>query len=140
MLSGIVFGLFPALQSAQPQISQVMQAGTRRLTGSVRGRRLHTGLIAGQIALTLLLMTAAGAAIQGFIRMNTVSLGYEPQHVMSVVIPISEDAHTTWADRARFFTELRDKIAADARRPFRRRFYQCHPARQRLAPAGRDSG
>jgi predicted permease len=112
LLSGIVFGLFPALQSALPQISQVMRAGTRRLTGSVKGRRLHTALIAGQIALTLLLMSAAGAAIQGFVRMNTVQLGYEPQHVMSVIIPISEDAHTTWADRARFFTELRDKIAA----------------------------
>jgi predicted permease len=112
LLSGIVFGLFPALQSARPEISQVMQAGTQRLTGSVKGRRLHTALIAGQIALTLLLMTAAGAAIQGFIRMNTVPLGYEPQHVMSVVIPIGEDAHTTWADRARFLTELRDKIAA----------------------------
>jgi predicted permease len=112
LLSGIVFGLFPALQSARPEISQVMQAGTRRLTGSVKGRRLHTALIAGQIALTLLLMTAAGAAIQGFIRMNTTPLGYEPQHVMSVVIPIGEDAHTTWADRARFFTELHDKIAA----------------------------
>ena len=112
VLSGVVFGLFPALQSSQPEISQVMQAGTRRLTGSVKGRRMHTALIAGQIALTLLLMTAAGAAIQGFIRMNTVPLGYEPQHVMSVVIPIRENAHTTWADRARFFTELRDKIAA----------------------------
>ena len=112
LLSGIVFGLFPALQSARPEISQVMQAGTRRLMGSVKGRRLHTALIAGQIALTLLLMTAAGAAIQAFIRMNTVPLGYEPQHVMSVVIPISEQAHTTWADRARFLTELRDKIAA----------------------------
>jgi predicted permease len=44
--------------------------------------------------------------------MNTTPLGYEPQHVMSVVIPIGEDAHTTWADRARFFTELHDKIAA----------------------------
>jgi putative ABC transport system permease protein len=112
LLSGIVFGLFPALQSARPEISQVMQAGTRRLTGSVKGRRLHTTLIAGQIALTLLLTTAAGAAIQGFIRMNTAPLGYEPQHVMSVVIPVSEDAHKTWADRARFFTELHDKIAA----------------------------
>jgi putative ABC transport system permease protein len=111
VLSGIVFGLFPALQSAQPQISQVMQAGTRRLTGSVKGRRLHTALIAGQIALTLLLMTAAGAAIQGFMRMLRVPLGYQPQHVMSVVIPIRDDAHTTWADRARFFTELHDKIA-----------------------------
>ncbi len=87
LLSGIVFGLFPALQSARPEISQVMQAGTRRLTGSVKGRRLHTALIAGQIALTLLLMTAAGAAIQAFIRMNRVPLGYEPKHVMSVVIP-----------------------------------------------------
>ena len=112
LLCGIVFGLFPALQSARPGISQVMQAGTRRLTGSVKGRRLHTALIAGQIALTLLLMTAAGAAIQGFLRMNSVQLGYEPQHVMSVEIPIGEDAHATWADRARFFTGLREKIAA----------------------------
>ena len=112
LLSGIVFGLFPALQSARPEISQVMQAGTRRLTGSVKGRRLHTALIAGQIALTLLLMTAAGAAIQAFIRMNAVPLGYEPQHVMSVEIPINEDAHATWVDRARFLTALRDKIAA----------------------------
>ena len=112
VLSGVVFGLFPALQSSQPEISQVMQSGTRRLTGSVKGRRMHTALIAGQIALTLLLMTAAGAAIQSFIRMNTVSLGYQPQHAMSVVIPIRENAHTTWADRARFITEIRDKVAA----------------------------
>jgi hypothetical protein len=47
-------------------------------------------------------MTAAGAAIQGFIRMNTAPLGHEPQHVMPVVILIGEDAHTTRADRARF--------------------------------------
>ena len=112
VLSGVIFGLFPALESSQPEISQVMQAGTRRLTGSVKGRRMHTALIAGQIALTLLLMTAAGAAIQSFIRMNTIPLGYEPQHAMSVVIPIKENAHTTWADRGRFFAELRDKIAA----------------------------
>jgi predicted permease len=111
VLSGIVFGLFPALQSAQPEISQVMQTGTRRLTGGVKGRRLHTALIAGQIALTLLLMTAAGAAIQGFIRMNTVPLGYGPQNVMSVGIPIRENVHTTWEDRTRFFAQLREKIA-----------------------------
>jgi predicted permease len=112
VLSGVIFGLVPALQSSQPEISQVMQAGTRRLTGSVKGRRMHTALIAGQIALTLVLMTAAASAIQSFIRMNTVPLGYEPRHAMSVVIPIRENAHTTWADRARFFTDLRDKVAA----------------------------
>jgi hypothetical protein len=111
LLSGIVFGLFPALQSAQPEISQVMQVGTRRLTGSVKGRRLHTALIAGQISLTLLLMTAAGAAIQAFIQMNRVPLGYEPKHVISIGLPLHENAHTTWADRSRFFTQIRKKVA-----------------------------
>ena len=111
LLSGIVFGLFPALQSARPEISQVMQSSTRRLTGNVKGRRLHTALIAGQIALTLLLMTAAGAAIQAFIQMNRVPLGYNPQHVMSIGIPIRENAHTTLIDRSRFFAQLRDKVA-----------------------------
>src|ERR1700757_5238542 len=84
VLSGGIFGLFPALQSSQPEISQVMQASMRRLTGSVKGRRMHTALIAGQIALTLLLMTAAAASIQAFIHMNRVPLGYDPQHVMSI--------------------------------------------------------
>ncbi len=112
LLSGIVFGLFPALQSTRPEISQVMQAGTRRLTGRVKGRRLHSALIAGQIALTLLLMTAAAAAIQAFMRMNRVPLGYEPKHVMSVIIPLRDNAYTTWADRTRFFEQLRERVAA----------------------------
>jgi predicted permease len=111
VLSGIIFGLFPALQSARPEISQTMQASMRRLTVSVRGSRLHTALIAGQIAFTLLLMTAAGAAIQGFIHMLRVPLGYDPQHVMSIVFPLHENAHTAWADRSRFFAQLREKIA-----------------------------
>lgn len=111
VVSGIVFGLFPALQSARPDISQMMQGTTRRLTGSARGRRLHTALIAGQIALTLLLMTAAGAAIQGFVHMLRVPLGYDPQNVMSIIIPLADNTHTTWADRNQYFTQLRNVVA-----------------------------
>ena len=111
LLSGVLFGLFPALQSARPEISQVMQAGTRRLAGSVKGRRMHNALIAGQIALTLLLMTAAGAAIQAFVQMNRVPLGYDPQHVMSVGIPVHENTHTVWAERTRYFDQILQKIA-----------------------------
>lgn len=112
ILSGVLFGLFPALQSSRPEISQVMQAGTRRLTGSVKGRRLHSTLIAGQIALTLLLMTAAGAAIEAFVQMNRKPLGYDPQHVMSVGIPLHDNTHTDWTERTQFFARLREKVAA----------------------------
>ena len=109
--TGILFGLFPALQSARPEISQVMQASTRKVAGSVRGKRLHSVLIAGQIALTLLLLASAGMAIEGFVRILHVNLGYNPHNVMSVGIPVHEKTFSTWAERSNYFTQLRDKIA-----------------------------
>jgi putative ABC transport system permease protein len=111
ILTGILFGLFPALQSARPEISQVMQSSSRKVLGGVRGKQLHRALIAGQIALTLLLLTAAGAAIQGFVRLLRVNLGYDPHGVMSVGIPVHENTFTTWTERANYFTRLRDEIA-----------------------------
>ncbi|MGC1297751.1 MAG: ABC transporter permease, partial [Alloacidobacterium sp.] len=111
LVTGILFGLFPALQFARPEISQVMQSSTRKVAGSVRGKNLHSVLIAGQIALTLLLLTAAGAAIEGFVRLMHVPLGYNPHNIMSVGIPIHENTFSTWAERSNYFTQLRDKIA-----------------------------
>ena len=109
---GVLFGVFPALESARREINHVIQAGTHKLAGSVRGKRMHTGLIAGQIALTLLLLTAAGAAIQGFSRMMRRPLGYDPHHVMSVGIPVHENTLNAWAERAAYFTQLRERVAA----------------------------
>ena len=99
VLTSVLFGLFPALRLARPDISQTMQSGTRKIAGTVRGKQLHNTLIAGQIALTLLLMTAAGAAIQGFMRMMRVPLGYDPHHVMSVGIPIHDNTYKSVAER-----------------------------------------
>jgi predicted permease len=111
LLTGIVFGLFPALQLARPEIGQIMQSSTRKVAGSVRGKRLHSTLIAGQIALTLLLLTAAGVAIEGFVHMMNVNLGYNPHNIMSVGIPVHQNTFNTWAERSSYFTQLRDRIA-----------------------------
>ena len=111
VLSGVLFGIFPAFESARREINHVIQAGTHKLAGSVRGKRMHTGLIAGQIALTLLLLTGAGAAIQGFSRMMRRPLGYEPHHVMSVGIPIHENTFTKWEDRSAYFRQLLERVA-----------------------------
>jgi putative ABC transport system permease protein len=112
VFTGVLFGVFPALESARREINHVIQAGTHKMAGSVRGKRMHTGLIAGQIALTLLLLTAAGAAIQGFSRMMRRPLGYDPHHVMSVGIPVHENTLNAWAERAAYFTQLRERVAA----------------------------
>jgi putative ABC transport system permease protein len=112
LLSGVLFGVFPALESARREINQVIQAGTHKVAGSTRGKHMHTGLVAGQIALTLLLLTAAGAAIQGFSRMMARPLGYDPHNVMSVGIPVHENTLNAWAERAAYFTHLREQVAA----------------------------
>src|SRR6202158_1557674 len=112
LLTGIVFGISPALQSARPDVAQVMQANTRKITTGVRGRRAHSVLIAGQIALTLLLLAGAGVAMRGFVRMMRVNLGYDPHNTMSVGIPVHDNTYTTWKARRAYFSQLLQKVGA----------------------------
>jgi predicted permease len=107
----VLFGLVPALQMAKPDIKQVMQSGAKRAAGSVRGKRLHGALIAAQIALTLLLSTAAGSAMERFVRLMRVPLGYDPHNVLAVGVPLQENTATTWESRANYFEQLRASIA-----------------------------
>ena len=112
LVTGIVFGIAPALQFSRPDVGQVMQSSTRRTTTGLKGRRVHATLIAGQIALTMVMLVSAGAAMQAFLRMMHVKLGYDPHNVMSVGIPVHDNSYTTWQARATYFQQLRDKIAA----------------------------
>jgi putative ABC transport system permease protein len=106
--TGIFFGLWPALQLSRPDLSQVIQSGSRRISGGVRGRFTNNVLIAGQIALTLVMLTVAGAAMEGFLRLMHTPLGYDPHNVMSVGIPVHENTYKTWAERSAYFERLRD--------------------------------
>src|ERR1700760_1274653 len=112
LVTAVFFGLMPALQMAKPEISQVMQSSSSKAAGSVRGKRLHGTLVATQIALTLLLLTTAGAAIQSFVRLTRVPLGYDPGNVVVADIPLQENTYTTWQGRVNYFEQLRAGIAA----------------------------
>jgi predicted permease len=108
--TGVLFGLWPALQLSRTQVGEIMQSGARRLAGSVRGRRTHSGLIAGQVALTLLLLAGAGSAMKGFTQLIHQPLGYDPHNVMALGIPLREDSYRTWPARAAYFEQLREKV------------------------------
>src|SRR5580658_7964367 len=69
LLTGVFFGLWPALQLSHPEVNQVMQSSTRRIAGGVRGRATNNILIGGQIALTLLMLAGAAAAMEGFLKL-----------------------------------------------------------------------
>ncbi len=110
--TGVLFGLSPAMQLSRTDLARVMQANMRKMTTGVKGRRMHGILVASQIALTLLLLTAAGAAMGGFLHMMGATLGYDPHHVMSVGVPIHDNTLKTWEERSAYFGQLKEKIAA----------------------------
>ena len=109
--TGVLFGLWPALQLSRTHIGEIMQSGARRLAGSVRGRKAHSMLITVQVALTLLLLAAAGSSMKGFAQLIHQPLGYDPHNVMSIAIPLRASSYGTWPARAAYFEQLREKVA-----------------------------
>lgn len=97
---------------ARPQIGQVMQSSTRKTAGSVHAKQLHGTLVAAQIALTLLLLTAAGAAIESFVHLLRIPLGYDPHNVIAASISVQDNTYTTWQARVNYFEQLRASAAA----------------------------
>jgi predicted permease len=110
LTTGVLFGLWPALELSRPEIVKAMQSGSRKTTAGVPQQRLHGALISGQIALTLLLLAGAGAAIEGFVRLSNTPLGYDPHNLMSVGIPVHQGTYGTWAERAPYFEKLLDGV------------------------------
>ncbi|MBV9499334.1 MAG: ABC transporter permease [Acidobacteriaceae bacterium] len=111
VLTGVLFGLSPAFEFSRPQLAQLIQSSSRRTTAGARGKRAHGALVVGQIALTLLLLTSAAAAINGFIRLLRTDLGYDPRNVMSVGIPVHQNSHVSWEDRSVYFERIRARVA-----------------------------
>src|ERR1700722_10136725 len=109
--TAIVFGLSPALQLSRPDIGRLMQSSGRRVMGSSHAKRAHRVMVAAQIALTLLLLSAASAAGKGFLRLLKADLGYDPHAALSVPIPIHENTHVSWKDRSEYFEQIRAAIA-----------------------------
>lgn len=111
LFTGVLFGLWPALQMSRPEVSQVMQSSTRKIVGGVRGRATHGVLTGAQVALTLVMLAGAGAAMEGFLRLIHTPLGYDPHNVMSVGIPVHDGAYPTWQARESYFEQLRNRAA-----------------------------
>jgi predicted permease len=110
--TAILFGLSPALQLSRPDVGRLMQSSGRRVMGSANAKRAHRVMVAAQVALTLLLLSAASAAGKGFLRLLKADLGYDPHAAMSVPIPIHENTHVSWKDRSEYFEQIRAAIAA----------------------------
>ncbi len=110
VITGILFGISPAWQLSHPPINELIQANSTRLSGGSRSRNTHRLLIAGQVALTLLLMAGAGAAIKAFSALTHTPLGFDPDHVFTLNIALPKGTNTGWQARLNTNETIRKTI------------------------------
>ena len=110
VLTGILFGLAPALQlSRQDQNAFLKTAG--RDSGAGSGNlRLRNVLIICEVTLSLVLLTGATLAAAGMLSLTGQKLGYQPQGVLTVYVPVPEARYPQWSQRRTFFTEIVEQL------------------------------
>jgi putative ABC transport system permease protein len=109
LFTGVLFGLFPAFQvsRAEPWIS--LRATGRQLGGKwiLRWRNI---LMAGEVALALMLLIGAGLLLKSFILLTHVQLGFQPDHALSVQILLPEARYSGQQPKLAFFEQLLPEV------------------------------
>ncbi len=111
MLCGLLFGLAPALQAGGQEIQRILREGGRG-SHSDRSGNLRRLLIAGEFAISLILLTGAGLMIQSVARLHQVDPGFKPDHLLAADIQISPARYQDRGAQAVFFDQLLGSIEA----------------------------
>ena len=110
VLTGILFGMAPALQLARGDVREAMQDNARGFAGSTRAGRTRSLLIISEVALTMVLLVGAAVAIRGFIALTQTRLGYDPANVLTIVLNAREGEYKTWETRSLYHQHILSKL------------------------------
>jgi len=110
VLTGILFGLVPALRAAKPELQHTLREGGRGMAGST-SQRLRTFLVGAEVALAVVLVIGAGLMTKSFIRLLQVDPGFRPDHVLVVNYTIQTSRYNDLPGRYRgYYTAAIDKV------------------------------
>jgi putative ABC transport system permease protein len=106
-LSALLFGLFPALLASRCNLNEALKgAGSRTVKGGAGS--LHRGLMVGEMALTIVLLTASGLLIRSFIKLQSVDKGFAPQSTVTMNVQL-DSRYDKPEKRNQFYRTLIDR-------------------------------
>jgi putative ABC transport system permease protein len=106
VVTGVVFGLAPALQAARVDLNDVLKEGGRGAGAGASRSRLRAALVVAEVALALVLLVGAGLLLKSFAKITNVDPGFDPQNVTATTISLAKQKYPTDERRLATFTEI----------------------------------
>jgi predicted permease len=116
IVTGILFGLAPALRATRFDLNTSLKAGGRNTQGEggfgSSRLRLRSALVVAEVAISLMLLIGAGLLVRSFVRLQNVSPGFEPENVISMRVGGTAQRFENRNASVAFFVPLGDALAA----------------------------
>ncbi|MGH7343014.1 MAG: ABC transporter permease, partial [Candidatus Rokuibacteriota bacterium] len=113
VLTGIVFGLAPALHMVRTNINEVLkESGGRSGSGGVRARRWTSALLVAEVAFTVVLLAGAGFMMRSFVAMYRLDLGIDTSRLLVMQLTLNDRKYPTQDAKRRFSRRLDDRLVA----------------------------
>ncbi len=111
LLTGLIFGLIPALQTSGRAFTDALKAGARN-TASGSQRRTGDILVVCEVAMSLTLLVGAGLLLKSFWLLTQVNPGFQTTHIVTAQLGLNMPAYTDEAKRVRFWQEFETRAAS----------------------------
>ena len=113
VLTGIVFGIVPALQATRTNLNESLKEGGQKgAAGGLKRNRMRSLLVVAEVALSLVLLTGAGLMVRSFYVMMRADLGLRPEGVLVMEMALPPTAYPENAQRADFYEQLVARTSA----------------------------
>jgi putative ABC transport system permease protein len=109
LLTGIVFGLAPALQSSRLDLNEVLKEGGRTTAGG-SGHRLRGALVMTEIALAVVLLVGAGLMMRSLLRLLQSNVGFNPERLLTMTVVLPAAKYTEVNRQIEFFDQLKQRV------------------------------
>ena len=114
IVTGVLFGLAPALQVSRTNVNEVLKEGGRGNAGGRRARWMSGTMVVVELALTLVLLVGAGLMVRSFLKMYSLDIGIRTDHLMALRMRLPEVKYKNAEERYAFFERLVPRLAAIA--------------------------
>jgi putative ABC transport system permease protein len=112
ILTGLVFGLAPALYASNPDLNETLKEGGRSSGAGARRNRLRSMLVMGEVAMALVLLIAAGLMIKSVMRLRDVRPGFSPENRLTMSLTLPRAKYPQPAQWLTFYDQLSQRLEA----------------------------